>query len=330
VTPDLFFSRRDARGRLRLSGRDRQTFLQGMVSNDVARLSPGEGCYAFLLDATGHVLSDARILCAPDYLLLDVEPGLASFVAETLERYLIMEKCRIEDATATLHMGQIFVGGPRAAAVLAEFGIAGAGAWVEGQNAVVDLAGYDGLVAATRLVPGPGFDFYIPAVGNADVVLLYQLELMGAVELDDATLDALRIEAGVPRFGVDMDAKTLAPETGQEARAINYKKGCYIGQEIVARIDARGHTNRTFTGFAFPSGAAVPASGAPVVGADGKEVGRVTSAALSPALSQPRALGTIRREHASPGTPVVIAGGPAMVAALPFVTPDGLDTVADA
>lgn len=330
MTPDLFFARRDDRGRLRLIGRDRQAFLQGMVSNDVARLSPGEGCYAFLLDATGHVLSDARVLCAPDYLLLDMEPGMAPFVAETFDRYLIMEKCRIEDATVTLHMGQTFVGGPRAPAVLAEFGVAGAGAWTEGQNGVVDLAGYDGLVTATRLVPGPGFDFYIPAAGNADVVLLYQLELMGAVELDDATLDALRIEAGVPRFGVDMDAKTLAPETGQEARAINYKKGCYIGQEIVARIDARGHTNRTLAGFAFPSGAPVPEPGSVVVGADGKEVGRVTSAALSPTLGQPVALGALRREHASPGTPVMIAGGPAMVAALPFVAPDGTNTLVDA
>lgn len=324
--PAFFFVPRSERGRLRLSGRDRQTFLQGMVTNDVARLSPGGGCYAFLLDATGHVLSDARILCAPDYLLLDVEPGLASFVAETLERYLIMEKCRIADVSG--ETGQLFLGGPGATNFLHELGIGEAGRWGEGRNAIVETGSDRVLVAATRLIPGSGFDAYgPPAVLDA---LASRLTGSGAEEKNEQFLDALRIEAGVPRFGVDMDVKTLAPETGQEARAINYKKGCYIGQEIVARIDARGHTNRTFAGFAFPSGAAVPTPGTPVVGADGKEVGRVTSAALSPALGQPRALGYVRREHASPGTPVVIAGGPAMVAALPFVTPDGLDTVADA
>jgi len=326
VIPAFFFVRRQDRGRLRLTGRDRQTFLQGMVTNDVARLSPGEGCYAFLLDATGHVLSDARILCAPDYLLLDVEPGMAAFVAETLDRYLIMEKCRITDVTG--ETGQLFLGGRRAASVLHALGIGDTNGWTEGRNAVTGEGDDVLLVAATRLVPGAGFDAYgPPAVLDA---LVSRLAGSGAEEKNEPFLDALRIEAGVPRFGVDMDAKTLAPETGQEARAINYKKGCYVGQEIVARIDARGRTNRTLAGFAFPSGAAVPARGTPVIGADGKEIGRVTSAALSPTLSQPIALGTVRREHASPGTPVVIAGGPAMVAALPFVAPDGTNTLADA
>lgn len=326
MIPGLFFARRDDRGRLRLTGRDRQSFLQGMVSNDVARLSPGEGCYAFLLDATGHVLSDARVLCAPDYLLLDVEPGLAPFVAETLERYLIMEKCRIADVTGETR--QLFLGGRRASSVLHELGIGDTIGWTEGRNTVVTIGDDALLVAATRLVPGSGFDAYGPPA--ALDVLAARLAGNGAEEKNDQFLDALRIEAGVPRFGADMDARTLAPETGEEARAINYKKGCYIGQEIVARIDARGHTNRTLAGFAFPSGAAVPEGGTPVVGGDGKEVGRVTSAALSPTLGQPIALGVLRREHASPGTPVTIAGGPAMVASLPFVTPDGTNTLTDA
>ena len=95
--PDLFFSDRSTRGLLRLTGRDRQSFLQGMVTNDVVSLTPGEGAYAFFLDATGHVLADARVLCAENQLLLDVEPGTADFVAATLEKYLIMEKCRITD-----------------------------------------------------------------------------------------------------------------------------------------------------------------------------------------------------------------------------------------
>lgn len=325
-TPPLFYSRRDERGRLRLSGRDRQTFLQGMVSNDVA-VSPGQGCYTFVLDATGHVLADARVLCAPDYLLLDVEPGRAAFVAETLDRYLIMEKCRIEDVTG--ETGQLFVGGPQSAGVLNEIGIVHAGGWTEGQNAVTHLGDDPVLVAATRLIPGPAFDLYgSPAALDK---FAQQLAGVGAQEVDAEWLDARRIEAGVPRFGVDMDEKVLAPETGQQARAISYKKGCYIGQEIVARIDARGHTNRTLAGFVMPGHDAPPAPGTPVIAsADGKEIGRVTSAAVSPALNQILVLGYVRREHAAPGTPVTIAGQPAAVAALPFVTPDGLDTIADA
>ncbi len=115
---DLFFVHRVGRGLLRLTGRDRQSFLQGMVTNDVKSLAPGQGCYAFLLDATGHVLADARVLCASEYLLLDVEPGLAAFVAETLDRYLIMERVRIEDVSDATT--QVFVGGARAPQVLAE------------------------------------------------------------------------------------------------------------------------------------------------------------------------------------------------------------------
>jgi aminomethyltransferase len=132
------------------------------------------------------------------------------------------------------------------------------------------------------------------------------------VELSADALDAYRVEAGVPRFGVDIDARVLAPETGQQRRAIHYNKGCYIGQEIVARIHARGHTNRTFAGFLLNPSAAndLPASDTPVVSPpDGKEIGRVTSAVVSPTLrNQPVALGYIRHGHSEPGTAVTIAG----------------------
>ena len=309
---------RSDRGRLRLTGRDRQSFLQGMVTNDVAALAPGRGCYALMLDATGHVLSDLRVLCAESHLLLDVEPGMAAFVAETLEKYLIMEKCRIADVTA--ETAQFFVGGAHAPRVLAHLGIAGAEDWTEGQNEPVGTeGGMEALAAATRLVSGFGFDLYVPAEGKPD--LFEELRASGATEITGAALEALRIEAGVPRYGADIDPKVLAPETGQQARAISYRKGCYIGQEIVARIDARGHTNRTLAGFLL-DGDALPEPGATVLEA-GKEVGRVTSAAVSPTLGRAIALGYLRREHAAPGTEVVVAGRPAAVAALPFAAAGG-------
>jgi folate-binding protein YgfZ len=318
AVPDLFFVDRSSRGRLRLTGRDRQSFLQGMVTNDVARLMPGQGCYAFQLDATGHVLADMRVLCAEDYLLLDVEPGLAPQVAETLERYLIMERCRIADVSR--EVGQFLVGGTRAAAFLAEhYGIQGAEVWGEGANAKSSVHDQtDDLFARSDLIALPAFDVYMPQAYNRDVYLHALMKEANGVEMPPETLDALRVEAGVPRFGVDMDARVLAPETGQQSRAISYRKGCYIGQEIVARIDARGHTNRTFAGFRLNGGGDLPAPETPVVAEDGREVGRVTSVAVGPMVGVPIALGYVRHEHAAPGTSVTIGGQPAIVALLPF------------
>jgi folate-binding Fe-S cluster repair protein YgfZ len=177
----LFYVVRHDRGRLRLTGRDRQSFLQGMVTNDVASLAPGQGCYTFLLDATGHVLADARVLCAPDHLLLDVEPGMAAFVAETLDRYLIMERCRITDVSEEI--GQVFVGGTRAPDVLARLGATNAHDWAEGQNEALPIAGQTALAAATRLIPGPGFDIYLPEWRSTEGALLAELDAANAVEL---------------------------------------------------------------------------------------------------------------------------------------------------
>lgn len=309
--PDIFFVDRSRRGRLRLTGRDRQSFLQGMVTNDVAALQPGQGCYAFLLDATGHVLSDMRILCAEDHLLLDLEPGMATTVAETLDRYLIMEKCRITDVTA--ETAQVFIGGKDAPRVLARLGVEDAGDWAEGQNTSVDVGGDAALAAATRLIPGKGFDLYTEAVAVECI-----RKAVDAREMTEEALDIFRIEAGVPRFGVDIDSRVLAPETGQQRRAIHYRKGCYIGQEIVARIDARGHTNRTLTGFVLAEGV-LPDPGAPVVAGDRPDAGRITSATFSPTLGRGIALGYIRHEYSEPGTDVNVAGRDARVTTLPFV-----------
>lgn len=313
--PTAFFADRSDRGRLRLTGRDRQSFLQGMVTNDVAALTPGTGCYALMLDATGHVLADMRVLCAESHLLLDLEPGMAPFVAETLDRYLIMEKCRIADVTG--ETAQVFLGTRHSLESLETPGLSGCESWSEGQHQVAPFAGVLATVAATRLVPGGGFDIHIDAADKEE--LLRELRGAGVTEIAPDALETLRIEAGIPRFGADMDARVLAPETGQQARAISFRKGCYIGQEIVARIDARGHANRGFTGFLFESGGDVPAPGTPVT-ADDKEIGRITSSALSLTLNRPIALGYIRREHAAPGTPVTVAERPAVVAALPLVS----------
>ena len=316
--PSVFYLGRSERGRLRLTGHERQSFLQGMVTNDVGNLTPGTGCYSFMLDATGHVLNDMRVLCAEEYLLLDVEPEQAAFVAETLDKFLIMEKCRIEDVTA--NVGQAFIGGERASEMLIRAGVTVEDGWREGRNRV-----HEGLlIAATHLLSVPGFDIYgEPSAVTTFVESVKSAAAQASVTLEPvapAFLEPLRIEAGVPRFGKDMDSRVLAPETGQRERAISYKKGCYIGQEIVARIDARGHTNRAFVGFIFADGDA-PAPETPVM-ADDKEIGRITSAAVSPKMGVPIALGYIRNEQSAIDTAVTVAGRSARVSELPFVSPD--------
>lgn len=309
----VFFVDRSDRARLRVTGPDRQSFLQGMVSNEVLALEPGQGCYAFLLDRVAHVLADVRLLCLPDALLLDGEPGRAGFIAEWLDRYLIREQCRVEDVTEAT--AQVFVGGREAPVLLESFGVRGGETWTEGRNQAVILADADATIAATRLIPGPGFDLYLPAGVRADA--LAALRAAGAAERTGAALEGHRIEAGVPRGGVDFDETVLAPETAQQDRALSHAKGCYIGQEIVARIEARGHTNRVLTGFRL-IGETLPATGA-VIEAEGKAVGRVTSSVWSATLDTGIALGYLRNEYAAPGAAVVIAGQPATVAALPFI-----------
>ena len=318
--PPLFWVRRSKRGRIKLTGRDRQSFLQGMVSNDISALTPGRGCYAFMLQATGQVIGDMRVLCTPDYLLLDVEPEQAAFVCETLDKYLIMEKCRITDVSDETE--QILVGGyltgdffrgdyqnpSRACFYTENFdelkSTEGQNWWAQRKQAA--------LVARTHLISSPAFDVYLDA-GEADDLREALLAGKRAVEITEGDLEALRIAAGVPRFGVDIDKTVLAPETGQAKRAISYRKGCYIGQEIVARIHARGHTNRAFVQFVLPDGAAHITPGATVsAGDDGANVGRITS------VAPPFALGYVRHEFAPPGTPVILDGQiSAHIAALP-------------
>ncbi|MBC7809134.1 MAG: folate-binding protein YgfZ, partial [Akkermansiaceae bacterium] len=261
MLPELFYTptKRDL---LKLTGKDRQSFLQGMVTNDVLKLQPGEGCYALMLDATAHVLADMHILNVGDYLLLDLEPGMAPFVAETLDKYLIMEKCRITDVTASF--GCFVIGGERAGDYLRNNNsVADAGTWKDNQNAMLPD---DCVLSRVNVASIPLYRLYFPDPRNMDVAYMPRNEKGDTeAELPEASLDALRIEAGIPRFGVDMDKTVLAPEVRQDSRAVSYKKGCYIGQEIVARIDARGHTNKGLVGFLpDPSQAVLPEKDVPV------------------------------------------------------------------
>jgi tRNA-modifying protein YgfZ len=253
---------------IRLTGRDRQSFLQGMVTNDIAALTPGQGCYAFHLTSKGQILADCRIACLDESLLLDTEPGWGEPLAASLEHHLVMERVKIALSKETVY----FV-----------FGESYSGLETEGANR---LEG-EGLVV-------------LGALGY----FLYRMPAPTLPALTESAYEALRIEAGIPRGRVDFDEKTLAPETGQASRAIHYKKGCYIGQEVVARIDARGHTNRSLVRLILEQ---CVAPHTPIF-VEAKEAGWVTSCAIGPALGVPVALGYVRNEFATPGTIIISAG----------------------
>ena len=323
---------RSSEARLRVTGPDRVAWLQGLLTNDIAALEPGQGCYAAYLTPQGRMVSDVRVLAFEDGLLLDVPGGRRAAVIERLEQFIITEDVHVRDLTAALM--RFGLHGPQAPAILArvlvEFApdIADRVASLSEHAHVSDeLDGATLIVAGTRELGRPGFDVYCAAdrLGR----LVAALEQAGAVPGDADTFETLRIEAGRPRFGADMDSETIPLEAGIEDRAISQTKGCYVGQEIIIRVLHRGggRVARRLVGLAFDPGDGetrdVPASGSPLLNGD-REIGRVTSAAWSPRAGRVIALGYVARDAAEPGSVVTLGGASprtAHVTTLPFVPP---------
>ena len=303
-------------GKAEVEGRDRASFLQGMLSNDVKGLAPGQGCAAAFLDAHGKVMALLRVYALADRLLLELPPRLTEKTLQLLDKYLISEKVSFEpmdEAYAVLSLQ-----GPRAQALLE--GLAGGPVAAEPHaHAEAALGGVRArVVQRSEFGAWPGFFLWV-ARDESPALTRVLLEA-GARPVDDETAEVLRVEGGEPVFGIDVDDTVLLPELRRED-LISYTKGCYIGQELVARVKYRGHVNRALAGLRL-EGETVPRPGAPVM-AEGKEIGRVTSSVRSLALGRPIALAYVRREHLEPGTPVAVGADdsliPARVAALPFV-----------
>lgn len=321
---------RSAEGRLRLTGADRVAWLQGLVTNDVAALQPGQGCYAAYLTPQGRMISDLRILATREALLLDVPTVARAAVAARFEQFIITEDVVVEDVTA--RVGRLAVHGPASPAVVARAldvppgGLAGL---AEHQHVDVEFQDAPVIVAGCRALGGPGFDIYCAADRVTDVAA--RLFACGARDLSADAWDTLRIEAGLPLFGVDMDTDTIPLEAGLEASAISQTKGCYVGQEVVIRILHRGggRVVRRLVAWSADgeagSDTAVPVAGTPIVVA-GKDVGRVTSAAWSPSLRRIVGLGYAHRDHTAPGTKLTIGIEPPVavtVATPPLVAMPG-------
>jgi folate-binding protein YgfZ len=305
-------------GKVEVTGRDRVSFLQGMLTNDLKLLEPGQGCPAAFLDAHGKVQTLLSVFLAPDRLFLELPPAMTTRTLQLLDKFLISEKVSFTDLTPAFACFSLQ--GPLAASVLKEF-----------TAAPLPLEPYrheerqvDGVGVRLFRVDDTGeggFHCWVPAEHAASTWtrLLKAGAPFGLRPVGLAALNALRVEAGVPWYGHDVDETTLLPEIPLD-HLVSYTKGCYIGQETVARIKYRGHVNRLLVGFLF-DGHRVPEFGAGVL-KDEKEVGRITSAVHSFSLARPIALGFVKRECAEPGTTVTVQDGnltlSARVSALPF------------
>ena len=306
---------RSERGKIEVTGKDRATFLHGLVSNDVKGLAPGQGCETALLDVHGKVTALLTIHCLPDRLVLETDRQQAGPLSAAIDRYLFSERAELEDVTSA--WGILTVAGPASRKTVEQVVSAPVPDLPRWQHVVVPWEGTEVRIVRTEETGEEGYDLWAPS-GGLDR-LWERLRESGARPVGHAAWDVLRVEAGVVRYGVDVDAATLLLEAPlPDSYSLN--KGCYLGQEVVARITYRGHVNRKIVGFRL-EGARVPPAGAPVL-VEGKEVGRITSAVLSPAVGIALALGFLRREYHEPGTRVEVqAGGEllsAEVAALPF------------
>ena len=297
-----------ARGVIRLTGPDRVSFLQGMVTQDVEGLPVGSVADAALLTPKGAMVADARVMKRPDDFLLLTEPGYGPVVLGTLERYLISEDAELSDATAGF--GQLSVVGPEAEALTAR--VLGLGAPDGAGLRSFEAGGTTGWALPQGLLL-PGVDLLVPIEGLGTV--FDRLLEAGATPVGFAALEVLRVEQGTPRFGADMDEKTIPLEANLQ-RAIHYQKGCYIGQEVIARATFRGHVNRHLVGLRFAGPAPAPRT---ELFTGERRVGWVTSVVDSPRLG-PIGLGYTHRDVDQPGTELALAGGTAKatIAPLPF------------
>jgi len=292
-------------------GEDRAAFLHGMLTNGVANLAPGAGCPALLLTIQGRVTADLRVSAVEDALLLDVDVRARGALVEALEKLIIADDVELGEPAEPLAL--IGLDGPLAERLLAETPAAGLAPHA---HAVIDVAGVPVRAQRASEVRGPGFVLHVPAARAPGV--WDALVARGARPCGMEALEGRRIEVGVPRIGIDMDGSTLALEVPVE-EAISATKGCYLGQEVVARGTARGHVNRRLVGFRLEG--PEPPAGAPLV-RDGKEVGRLTSVGRAFGAGGLAALGFVRRESWDLGTELGVRHGHAVtvarVAPLPF------------
>jgi aminomethyltransferase len=279
----------DTRGRLLARGRDRVRFLHNITSNEVKKMAPGAGCYAFLLTAQGRIQADIHLFCFADRFLIDTEPDLRAKVPGLILKYKVSDQIELEDVTD--ETASIAVEGPTAAAVLAACGA---------PAPVADCAHApwgDATVARVSLTGQPGFRLYGPADRRPHWIS--QLEAAGARAATAGDARLVRIENGKPRYGDDIRDTSLPQETGQ-LHAVSFTKGCYLGQEIVERIRTQGRVNWKLVRVEIE--ASTPVASGLKLTAKGEDAGEIASWVFSPRAAKVVALARVRSQFAEPGT----------------------------
>ena len=288
------------RGKLRATGEDRARLLHAMTTNQVETLQPGDGCYAFFLSAQGRILADANLLCFEDHFLLDTEPETRTKVYEHLDRYIIADDVTLEDETG--RVATIAIEGPKAVAALAALGAPVPTApysfatWTHGTVARLDTTGKDG--------------FFLLVPIDEKQAITSRLTKAGFPEATAEDARIVRIENGRPRYGEEITERYLLQETDQ-LRAVNFGKGCYLGQEIVERVRSRAQIHRVLRRMEIDTNDP-PAAGTKLKSGDA-DAAEIASAVFSPALGKTVALAYVRTQFADPGTEITLDGVAARV-----------------
>jgi folate-binding protein YgfZ len=280
------------RAALVITGEDRRTWLNGLVTCDVVKPKVGEAVYGLFVTPKGRVLTDAMIAIEEDRVLVSVPRAALDELRVVLDKHLVMEDAEVGEAAFEVEL----VHGPRSGAVLTAARAAGA------KGGPLDRTGLGGAV------------LFVPAQESERVRSARDAALAenGGILGDDAAWEALRIERRVPEMGADFDATTYPQEAGLEKRAVAFDKGCYLGQEVVCMLEMRGHVKRRLVALRVDS-PLPPPRGAEVQDASGEAVGQVTSAAIVPTAGGPVALAMVKRARSDEGTELEIRGVKARV-----------------
>lgn len=299
------------RTQIEVRGSDRATFLHGMCTNDVKNLTPGKGREAFFTNVQGKTIGHAYLFAGEDAITIDTTPEQAAVLIPALDRYIIREQVELLDRTAERSV--LVVAGATARDLLRH---------LLDSEPPAERLDHGAATLAERSVAVRRVDFvlgdcYFVACDVKDTGHIQAaLEAAGTKRIGDNAVDAARIEHGTPLFGRDISPANLPQELARDALAINFNKGCYLGQETVARIDALGHVNRYLCGVKFES-PEVSAVGMQLRAGE-KQVAEVTSVTFSPTLKSPLALAFVRRGSHTPGTKLESDAGAAEVLSLPL------------
>ncbi len=315
-----------ARSRFQVSGSEAVQFLNGLITNDMKTLAENHWMPAAFPNVQGRLIASVRVVRKPDdatgkkpisFFLIDTEPATREAVLKTIERFTLAGDFHVVDLTSQTAL--LSLQGKRAAEIIGSvMGESASGISAYGATQIEWQKRSLTVLRATHTAED-GFDIVVSA--NQATPLWDALVNVGAMPVGQEALERLRIEAGVPRYGIDMDETNVVTETGLD-EAVSYTKGCYIGQEIIARIKYRGHVAKKLVGLFFDRPFKIDQD-ARIKSADDKEIGRITSHTLSPHMGSTIALGYVKYDYLAPGTEVRVVSGEreivARVSPLPFV-----------